>query len=68
VLPFVNVGNDSADEYFSDGMADELTTALGKIPGIRVASRTSAFAFKRRRDLDVRQTGREAQRQRRGRR
>jgi TolB-like protein/tRNA A-37 threonylcarbamoyl transferase component Bud32/Tfp pilus assembly protein PilF len=57
VLPFVNVGGDSADEYFSDGMADELTTALGKIPGVQVASRTSAFAFKRQRDLDVRQIG-----------
>jgi serine/threonine-protein kinase len=57
VLPFVNVGGDSADEYFSDGMADELTTALFKIPGVRVASRTSAFAFKRRRDLDLRQIG-----------
>jgi serine/threonine-protein kinase len=57
VLPFVNVGGDSADEYFSDGMADELTTALDKVPGLRVASRTSAFAFKRRRDLDVRQIG-----------
>jgi len=57
VLPFVNVGGDSADEYFSDGMADELTTALAKIPGVRVASRSSAFAFKRRRDLDARQIG-----------
>ena len=57
VLPFVNVGGDSADDYFSDGMADELTTALGKIPGIQVASRTSAFAYKRQRDPDLRQIG-----------
>ena len=57
VLPFENVGGDSADEYFSDGMADELTTALDKIPGLQVASRTSAFLFKGRRDLDARQIG-----------
>jgi TolB-like protein len=38
-------------------MTDELTTALAKIPDVRIASRTSAFAFNRRRDLDVRQIG-----------
>lgn len=46
VLPLVNVGRSQADEYFSDGMTDELANALGKLPGLRVASRTSAFAFK----------------------
>ena len=58
VLPLVNVGGDSAQEYFADGMADELATALGKLPGLRVAARTSSYAFKGRRDLDVREVGR----------
>jgi len=46
VLPFENVGGDTAAEYFADGMADELTTALGHIPGLRVAARSSAFALR----------------------
>jgi eukaryotic-like serine/threonine-protein kinase len=46
VLPLANVGNDPAEQYFSDGMTDEITTTLGKIPGLRVAARSSAFAFK----------------------
>jgi serine/threonine-protein kinase len=47
VLAFKNVGNDSANEPFSDGMSDELTTALGKIEGLRVAARSTAFSFKK---------------------
>src|SRR5688572_7296089 len=46
VLPLVNVGGNQSDEYFSDGLTDELANALGKLPGLRVASRTSAYAFK----------------------
>jgi TolB-like protein/Flp pilus assembly protein TadD len=46
VLPLVNVGGSREDEYFSDGMTDELATVLSRIPGLRVASRTSAFSFK----------------------
>ncbi len=46
VLPFVNVGGDAKDEYFSDGITDELANALGKLPGLRLAGRSSAFAFK----------------------
>ena len=57
VLPLVNVGGDSTQEYFADGTVEELTTALGKVPGLRVAARTSAFTFKGRRDLDVRDVG-----------
>jgi serine/threonine-protein kinase len=58
VLPFVNIGRDSTDEYFSDGMTDELATAIGKIPGVSVVPRSSAYAFNRRRDsLDARQIG-----------
>ena len=46
VLPLQNVGGNESDEYFSDGMTDELANALGKLPGLKVASRTSAYAFK----------------------
>jgi len=46
VLPFANVGRDTATDYFAEGMADELTTALGHIPGLRVAARSSAFTFR----------------------
>jgi len=61
VLPFVNVGGDSTDEYFSDGMTDEITTVLGKVPALNVASRTSSFMFKRNPTGDLRQIGRQLQ-------
>ncbi len=46
VLPFVNRSADPADEYFSDGLADELLSTLVKIRGLRVAARTSSGLFK----------------------
>jgi serine/threonine protein kinase/cytochrome c-type biogenesis protein CcmH/NrfG len=46
VLPFVNRSASADDEYFSDGLADELLNVLARIRGLRVAARTSAFAFK----------------------
>ena len=46
VLPFVNMSDDAANEYFADGIAEELLSVLSKISGLRVASRTSAFTFK----------------------
>ncbi len=46
VLPFVNRSRDEEDEYFSDGLADELLNVLSKIGGLRVAARTSSFQFK----------------------
>jgi serine/threonine protein kinase/tetratricopeptide (TPR) repeat protein len=46
VLPFVNRSRDEEDEYFSDGLADELLSTLAKIRGLRVAARTSSFQFK----------------------
>jgi TolB-like protein/class 3 adenylate cyclase len=46
VLPFVNLSRDEENEYFADGLADELLNMLSKIRGLRVASRTSAFYFK----------------------
>lgn len=58
VLPFLNVGGDTANQYFADGMTDQLTTALQKVPGLRVLSRRSAFAFKDSTGMDVRRIGR----------
>ena len=46
VLPFANLSADPDSEYFTDGMADEIINALSKIQSLRVASRTSSFAFK----------------------
>jgi TolB-like protein/tRNA A-37 threonylcarbamoyl transferase component Bud32/Flp pilus assembly protein TadD len=59
VLPFDNIGGDTAQEYFADGLTDELATALGRIPGLRVAARSAAYQYKGRRDIDVRQVGAE---------
>jgi serine/threonine protein kinase/tetratricopeptide (TPR) repeat protein len=56
VLPFTNLSPDRENEYFSDGMTEELITALGRVDGLRVAARTSAFALKGKR-LDVRAIG-----------
>jgi serine/threonine-protein kinase len=46
VLPFVNTGGVAADDHFSDGLTDELAHALGRLSGLRVAGRTSSYAFK----------------------
>jgi len=46
VLPFVNMSDDASNEYFSDGISEELLNLLGKIPELRVAARTSSFSFK----------------------
>jgi len=46
VLPLENVGGSDSDRYFSEGITDELTSALGKVRGLRVASRTSVFALR----------------------
>ena len=46
VLAFANLSDDTGSEYFSDGISEELLTVLQKIPGLRVATRTSAFSFK----------------------
>jgi serine/threonine protein kinase/Tfp pilus assembly protein PilF len=46
VLPFANMSDDKAQEYFSDGLAEEIINALVQIPGLKVTARTSAFAFR----------------------
>jgi TolB-like protein/tetratricopeptide (TPR) repeat protein/tRNA A-37 threonylcarbamoyl transferase component Bud32 len=56
VLPFVNMSADPDNEYFTDGIAEEIINALTKIGALRVAARTSAFAFKGK-NLDIRRVG-----------
>lgn len=53
VLPFVNMSADPDNEYFSDGITEELLNALTRVDGLQVTSRTSAFAFKGKND-DIR--------------
>jgi len=55
VLPFANVGGDSSQQYLAEGMADGLATALGKVPGIRVVSRTVTSHYRGRSDIDARE-------------
>ena len=57
VLPFVNMSGDKDNEYFSDGMAEELLNALAKNPSLRVAARTSSFSFKGK-EVDIAEIGR----------
>ncbi len=52
VLPFVNMSSDEDQEYFSDGISEELLNVLAKIPELRVAARTSSFQFKGK-NLDI---------------
>jgi TolB-like protein len=56
VLPFLNLSPDPANEYFAQGLSEELTDALAGLGNLRVASRTSAFSFKGQ-QLDVRNIG-----------
>ncbi len=56
VLPFVNMSDDAGNEYFSDGISEELLNALARVPDLKVAGRTSSFAFKGR-NQDLRQIG-----------
>ena len=46
VLPFVNMSDDAGNEYFSDGISEEILNALAKVKDLKVAGRTSSFAFK----------------------
>ena len=56
VLPFVNMSNDTEQEYFSDGISEEIINTLVQIPELKVAGRTSAFSFKNKNE-DLRSIG-----------
>jgi len=56
VLPFVNMSADPEQEYFSDGMAEEILNGLAQVRGLRVVARTSAFSFKGQ-NIDIRHVG-----------
>ena len=56
VLPFTNVGGDAENDYFSDGLAEEILSALTRVPGLKVTARTSAFAFRGKTE-DIRRIG-----------
>ena len=58
VLPFANLSSDEENEYFTDGLTEELITDLGQLDGVRVVSRNSAFQFKGK-PADVRRIGHE---------
>jgi len=58
VLPFVNISGDQEHEYFSDGMGEDIITALSRIPDVFVIARNSSFAYKGK-AVNVRQVGQE---------
>jgi TolB-like protein/Tfp pilus assembly protein PilF len=58
VLPFTNIGGDPEQEYFADGMVEEIITALSRFSDLLVIARNSSFAYKGR-SVDVKQVGRE---------
>src|SRR5207249_1640325 len=58
VLPFANLSNDPEQEYFADGITDDLTTDLSRLPGSFVIARNTAFTYKGN-PTDVKQIGRE---------
>ena len=58
ILPFQNMSGDQEQEYFADGMVEEITTALARIPWLFVVARNSSFTFKGQ-PVDVKQVGRE---------
>ncbi|GGD46854.1 hypothetical protein GCM10011514_08550 [Emticicia aquatilis] len=56
VLPFVNMSNDIEQEYFSDGITEEIINALAQVPTLKVVGRTSSFSFKNK-NTDLRKIG-----------
>jgi serine/threonine protein kinase/Flp pilus assembly protein TadD len=60
VLPFTNMSADPEGDFFADGIADEIITALSKVKALRVVSRTSSFTFKGKNE-DIREIGRKLQ-------
>jgi TolB-like protein/lipoprotein NlpI len=58
VLPFINMTSDTDNEYFSDGITEEILNALAKVEQLHVTSRTSSFAFKGK-NVDIREIGKQ---------
>ncbi len=58
VLPFVNMSSDSEQEYFSDGISEEILNVLSKIPNLHVTSRSSSFSFKGK-DIDLKKVAKQ---------
>lgn len=58
VLPFINISSDKENEYFSDGITEEILNTLSKIEGLHVTARTSSFAFKNQ-NIDAREIGKQ---------
>ena len=56
VLPFVNTGKNSSDEYFSDGLTDGIHNSLARLKGLKVCARTSSFKFKKEK-VDIKEIG-----------
>jgi len=56
VLPFLNLSDDPNNEYFTDGITEEIINALTTIKGLKVIARTSSFAFKGK-NIDIRKIG-----------
>ena len=56
VLPFVNMSNDEEQEYFSDGISEEIINMLAQVPNLKVMGRTSSFAFKGK-NMDMKEIG-----------
>jgi TolB-like protein/tRNA A-37 threonylcarbamoyl transferase component Bud32/tetratricopeptide (TPR) repeat protein len=61
VIPFVNVGGDSTQDYLADGVSDELATEVGRVPHVHLAARSASYRFRGRRDVDVRELGKALQ-------
>ncbi len=57
ILPLINMSNDPEQDYFCDGISEEIMNALGQLNNLRVVARTSAFSFKGK-NIDVREIGR----------
>jgi TolB-like protein len=58
VLPFINMSADPGNEYFADGITEEIIDALARIPELRVVARSSAFSFKGK-HVDLRNVGKQ---------
>src|SRR6185436_9692371 len=56
VLPFINMSNEPAEDYFGDGFAEEILNSLSALKDLKVAGRTSAFQFNRK-NTDIREIG-----------